>query len=55
MDAAARRIGFEVPETIGGTGVETEAAVYAAGVVLVDGVWAGDGGRGHFGFGVKER
>jgi hypothetical protein len=55
MDAAARRIGFEVPETIGGTGVEAEAAVYAACVVLVDGGWAGDGRRRHFGFGVKER
>ena len=55
MDAAARRIGFQVQEAISGTGVETEAAMYAAGVVLVDGGWAGDRGRGHFGFGVKER
>jgi hypothetical protein len=47
MDAAARRIGFEVPEAVGGTGVEAEAAVYAACVVLVDGVGAGDGRRGH--------
>jgi hypothetical protein len=29
--------------------------VYAACVVLVDGGWAGDGRRRHFGFGVKER
>jgi hypothetical protein len=29
--------------------------VYTAGVVLVDGAGAGDGRRGHFGFGVKER
>ena len=55
MDAAARRIGFQVPKAISGTGVEAKAAMYAAGVVLVDGGWAGDRGRGHFGFGVKER
>ena len=45
MEAAAWRIGFEVPEAVGGTGVEAEAAANAAGVVLVDG--AGDGRRGH--------
>ncbi|MCU1316027.1 MAG: hypothetical protein JWN63_1349 [Candidatus Acidoferrum typicum] len=49
MDAAAWRIGFEVPEAEGGTGVEAEAAVDAAGVVLVDGVEAWDGRRGHLG------
>jgi len=43
VDAAAGRIGLEVPEAIGGTGVKAEAAMDAAGVVLVDGIEAGDG------------
>ncbi len=47
VDAAARGIGFEVPEPVGGAGVEAEAAVDTAGVVLVDGSQAGDGRRGH--------
>jgi hypothetical protein len=47
VDAAARRIGFEVPEAIGGAGIEAEPAVNAASVVLVDGVEARDGRQGH--------
>src|SRR5216683_1864640 len=47
VDAATGRIGFEVPEPIGGTGVEAEAAMDAAGVVLVDGNLARDSGRWH--------
>src|ERR1700682_1994534 len=54
MDAAAWRIGFEVPEAVGGAGVEAEAAVNTACVVLVDGAGARDGRREHFGFGAKE-
>jgi len=46
-DAAARGVGFETPEAVGGASVEAEPAVDAAGVVLVDGGWARDGGRGH--------
>src|SRR5580692_8040360 len=37
VDAAAGGIGFEIPEAVGGTGVEAEAAMDAAGIVLVDG------------------
>ena len=44
MDAAARGIGLEIPEAVGGAGVEAKAAVDAAGVVLVRGNLAGDGG-----------
>ena len=47
MDAAAWRIGFEIPEAIGGAGVEAEPAVNTTSVVLVDGIEAGDGRRGH--------
>ena len=47
VDAAARRIGFEIPEPVGRAGAEAEAAVNAAGVVLVDGIEAWDGRRGH--------
>jgi len=47
VDAAARGIGFEIPEAVGGAGVETKTAVDAASVVLVDGVEAGDERRGH--------
>src|SRR5882724_6994014 len=47
VNAAARGIGFEIPEAVGGAGVQAETAVDAAGIVLVDGSRAGDGGRGH--------
>ena len=48
VDAAPGRIGFEVPEAVRGAGVQAEATVHAAGVVLVDRHWAGDGDRsGH--------
>ncbi len=47
VNAAARRIGFEVPEAIGGAGVKAEAAVDAAGIVLVNGSLARDSGRWH--------
>ena len=47
VDTAARRIGLQVPEPVGGTGIEAKTAVDAAGVVLVDGSGAGDGQRGH--------
>ena len=46
-NSAARRIRFEVPETVGGTGVEAESAVSAAGEIFVDGVEAGDGVSWH--------
>ena len=45
MDAAARGIGFQVPEAIGGARVEAQAAVDAAGVVFVSGNLAGNGWR----------
>src|ERR1700704_5788636 len=47
VDAAPRRIGFEIPEAVGGAGVETETAVDAASVVFIDGSRTGDGERGH--------
>ena len=47
VDAAAWGIGFEIPEAVGGAGVEAEAAVDAAGVVLVGRGWPGDGCGGH--------
>jgi hypothetical protein len=47
VDAAAGRIGLEVPQAIGGAGVEAESAMDAAGVVLVGWVEAGDGRRCH--------
>jgi len=47
VDAAARGIGFEIPEPVGGAGVEAQAAVDAAGIVLVDRVEARDGRRWH--------
>jgi hypothetical protein len=50
VNAAARRIGFEVPQAISGAGVEAEAAVDAAGVVLVDRNLARDSGRWHGSF-----
>jgi hypothetical protein len=43
VDAAARRIGFEIPKTIRGARVEAEAAVNATGVVFVGGRGAGNG------------
>ena len=45
-DAPARRIGLEVPEPVGGTRIEAQAAVDAAGVVLVSGDEAGNGSGG---------
>jgi len=47
MDAAARRIGLEVPQAVGGAGVETEAAVNATGIVFVNESLAGDSRAGH--------
>ncbi len=47
VDAPARRVGLEVPQPIGGTGVEAEAAMDAAGIVLVNGNLARDSGRWH--------
>ena len=47
VDSAARGIGFEIPEAVGGAGVETKTAVDASSVVLVDGCRTGNGGRGH--------
>ena len=47
VNAATGRIGFEVPQPIGGTGVEAEAAMDAAGIVLVNGNLARDSGRWH--------
>jgi hypothetical protein len=56
VDAAARGISFEIPETISGTGVQAEAAVDASGVVLVGRMEAGDGRQGHgWAVGVEER
>ena len=55
VDTAARRIGFEVPEAVGGAGIEAQAAVDAAGIVLVDGNEAGDGRRGHSWIGARGR
>ena len=37
VDAAARGVGFEVPEAIGGAGAETKAAVHTASVIRVGG------------------
>jgi hypothetical protein len=49
VDAAAWRVSFQIPKAIGGTGVETDAAVDAAGEVFVRGILAGDrGSGGHF-------
>ena len=49
VDAAARGVSLKIPKAIGGTGVETDAAVDAAGEVFVRGILAGDGGSGgHF-------
>lgn len=42
VDAATRRIGFEIPKTISRTNVETKAAVNAARVVFVGGGRAGN-------------
>jgi len=50
VGAAAGRIGFEVPEAIGGASVEAEAAMDAAGVVLIDGNLARDNGHRHGSF-----
>jgi len=47
VDAAAGRIGFEIPQAVRGTGAQAEAAVDAAGVILVGGRGAGNGGRWH--------
>ena len=47
VDAATGRVGFEVPKAVGGTGIEAQAAVDAAGVVLVNGNLARDSGSWH--------
>jgi len=48
VDSAARGVSLQIPKAIGGAGVETDAAVDAAGEVFVRGVLAGDwGGGGH--------
>lgn len=49
VDAAARGIGFEIPEAVRGAGVEAEAAVDAPSEIFVDRVLAGDRGGCHFG------
>jgi hypothetical protein len=46
VNAAARRVSLQVPKAIGGAGVETDAAVDAAGEVCVLGILAGDRGGG---------
>lgn len=46
VDAAARRVSLQIPKTIGGAGVETDAAVDAAGEIFVRGILAGDWGSG---------
>jgi hypothetical protein len=51
VDAAAGRVGLEIPEAVGRAGVEAEAAVNAAGVVFVDRDLAGDGLSGSHGRG----
>jgi len=40
--AAARRIGLEMPEFVGGAMIQAQAAVNAAGVILVSGNEAGN-------------
>lgn len=37
LNAAARRVGFQIPEAVGGAGVEAKAAVDTTGIVFVDG------------------
>jgi len=51
VDAAAGRVGFEIPEAVGRAGVEAEPAVDAAGVVFVDRDLAGDRSSGRHGRG----
>lgn len=46
-DAAAGRIGFEVPEAVGGASIVAEAAVDTAGVVLISGTQAGNFAGSH--------
>lgn len=41
-DATARGIGFEIPEAVGGAGIEAQAAVRATGKIFVDRRKAGD-------------
>jgi len=41
-NAAARRIGLEMPQFVGGAMVQAQAAVNAAGVILVNGNEAGN-------------
>ena len=48
VDAAAGRVSFQIPKAIGGAGVETDAAVDAAGEIFVRGILAWyRGGSGH--------
>jgi hypothetical protein len=55
VNAAAGRIGLEIPEAVGRTGVEAEATVDTTGVVLIEGNLAGDGRRGHGWLGYEGR
>jgi hypothetical protein len=49
VDAAAWGVSLQIPKAIRGAGVETDAAVDAAGEVFVSGILAGDrGSSGHF-------
>ena len=49
MDAAARGVSLQILKAISGAGVETDAAMVAAGEVFVSGILAGDlGSSGHF-------
>ena len=47
VDAAARRIGFEIPQAVSGAGGQAKAAVDAACIILVRWRGAGNGGRLH--------
>lgn len=47
VDAAARGIGLEIPKAVGGARVQAQAAMDAAGIVLVGRIEAGDGRCGH--------
>ena len=48
-DAATRRVGFVVPEAIGGTGVQTKTAMNATRIVGVVGLVAGGEAAESFG------
>jgi hypothetical protein len=46
VDAAARGVRLQIPKPIGGAGVETDAAVDAAGEIFVRRILAGHRGSG---------